>query len=134
MNRSALPPKERILGVRFGGAPILRVGAQTVALRSENICVDAWELESLAKAESVSALERIGSLYGGEFLEGLTLDAPVFGDWLTYMRAHFQKLTHGGHLGPFLRRPFRTLSGRSLKQTQSASLSKGGSSSPIPFN
>ncbi len=70
--------------------PILRVDAQTVTLRNEDIWVDVWELESLGNAESFPALGRVESLYHGEFLDGLALDAPVFGDWLADMRAHFQ--------------------------------------------
>ena len=70
--------------------PILRADARTVALRSEDIWVDAWELESLAKTESLLALGQVGSLYQGEFLQGLALDAPVFGDWLADMRAQVQ--------------------------------------------
>ncbi len=70
--------------------PILHIDAQRVTLRAGEVWADTWEMDALAKTESLSDLVRVGQLYRGEFLQGLILDAPVFGDWLADMRTHFQ--------------------------------------------
>jgi len=70
--------------------PILLVEAQTIALRTDELWVDTWELESLAEADTLSVLGQVGSLYQGEFLQGLALDAPVFEDWLQSKREEFE--------------------------------------------
>ncbi len=70
--------------------PIVLIGAQTVALRTGDLWVDTWELDSLTSSDSLPALGELESFYQGEFLQGMALDAPVFADWLAEMRAHHQ--------------------------------------------
>ncbi len=63
-----------------------------IALDRDALEVDAVRFEALLGAGSVEALEAACALYEGEFLEDLSIEAPVFEDWLAMERRRFQDL------------------------------------------
>ena len=69
---------------------ILRVDEQGVRLSPDGLRVDACEFDRLLAESTPAALSRALDLYSGEFLQDLSVDAPVFADWIAGMRAQYQ--------------------------------------------
>jgi DNA-binding SARP family transcriptional activator len=79
--------RQAILALRRSlGAAALAVEADTITLRDDAVTVDAAELQRLARASDVAALERVGELYGGDLLAGLPIRESGFEEWLVAER------------------------------------------------
>lgn len=73
-------------------ARILRLNGQMVSLDSDYVQVDAPEFEALTAQGDRESLTKAAGLYRGEFLAGLSTDAPDFEDWLDQSRSRFRDL------------------------------------------
>lgn len=74
------------------GAPSLLVlEGQTVRLRRDRVSVDVPEFERRAVSRTPAALAAAATLYRGDFLEGLTPDAPAFDEWLSTERERLRE-------------------------------------------
>lgn len=71
---------------------VLRLESQLVSLNPESLWVDACEFESSVERGGPDDLARAADLYRGDFLAGLTVDAPDFEDWLSTTRGHYQDM------------------------------------------
>jgi DNA-binding SARP family transcriptional activator/tetratricopeptide (TPR) repeat protein len=67
----------------------LRASKDAVWLEAPDIQVDALEFEALAKTNNPADLQKAIDLYGGDFLEGLTVRCEQFEEWV---RAHRTRL------------------------------------------
>ncbi|MGH6630349.1 MAG: BTAD domain-containing putative transcriptional regulator, partial [Burkholderiales bacterium] len=65
-------------------------------LDTGRVKVDAAEFEALIAAKNVTSLTEAAALYKGEFLAGLSTDAPDFEDWLATSRGHYRDLALRG--------------------------------------
>ncbi len=72
--------------------PVIQVSGQTVTLVPGRLLVDVHELTRLTAEGSAPALAAAAALYRGEFLAGLSLDAPEFEDWLSGTRDRLRDL------------------------------------------
>ena len=88
--RQAILALRSALG-RSASATLL-VEADTIALRSEAVTVDAVELQRLACAGDIASLGRVAGLYGGDLLAGLPVRDTAFEEWLTTERARLAEL------------------------------------------
>lgn len=96
--RQSLRQILRTIGQDLSGdsAGILRLDGQMVSLDSDHIRVDAPEFEALIVQGDAESLAAAASLYRGEFLAGLSTDAPDFEDWLDLARSRYRDLALQG--------------------------------------
>ncbi|MGH6947361.1 MAG: BTAD domain-containing putative transcriptional regulator [Kiloniellales bacterium] len=71
---------------------VLRVEGDTIELDRSLTSVDAIEMESLAAEGTISSCERAAALYQGNFLAGVEVGAPAFGQWLLNQRERYAAL------------------------------------------
>lgn len=73
-------------------ATVLRLESQLVSLYPASLWVDACEFETCATDGAADGLVRAAELYRGDFLAGLSIDAPDFEDWLSATRNRYQDM------------------------------------------
>ncbi len=76
--KHALGRLRRALGQ---GAEMLETGRETVRANPDAFWLDVAEFEALTRTEEAEELNQALALWGGELLEGLTVDEPGFSDW-----------------------------------------------------
>ena len=69
-----------------GDVQVLRMESQTVSLIPNSLQVDVVEMVQLLEEGTADSLVSAASLYQGELVAGLAVDAPDFEDWLTVTR------------------------------------------------
>lgn len=74
------------------GVRILKLDSQSISLNAQSLDLDVVELGGLLRDRSPQALGSVLSLYRGEFLSGLTVQAAEFEDWLSGARAKYHEL------------------------------------------
>jgi DNA-binding SARP family transcriptional activator len=88
--RQAILAIRRSLGRSAGAA--LAIQADTIALCSDAVTVDAVELQRLAGAKDSVTLERAAALCGGELLAGLPVRDAPFEEWLAAERVRLAEI------------------------------------------
>ena len=75
-----------------------------IALNADAFEVDVRSFRQLAKQSETAALDRAAALYGGEFLEGLSLDSEPFQSWVRDEAGRLREVAIGvlRHLGTHL--------------------------------
>ena len=76
--------------------PVLRMESQTVSLVADSLAIDVLEFQSLIGDGSMEALAKAKGLYRGDFLEGLSIDAPDFDSWASTMARRYHDLAMRG--------------------------------------
>jgi DNA-binding SARP family transcriptional activator len=89
--RQALFEIRRALGP--SGERALIVEHEQVALDPAGLAVDALEVERLAGADTLEALEAAGARLGGDLLAGLAVKDPAFELWLDGQRERLRELS-----------------------------------------
>jgi TolB-like protein/DNA-binding SARP family transcriptional activator len=74
------------------GVDLLISGRDTLALDPAALTVDAREFAALSGAASADDLAAAPALYGGDLLDGLSLEAESFDTWLSQERARFRAI------------------------------------------
>ncbi len=69
---------------------VLRIDGQEVRLVPGTIAVDVVETEWLLAEGSAQSLSEAKALFRGDFLAGLTIDAPEFEDWMDDLRGQLR--------------------------------------------
>jgi DNA-binding SARP family transcriptional activator len=64
----------------------IRIDGDLIGLEPSRVIVDVSRFEQLVAESSIGALEEALALYRGDLLEGLTVTAPSFEDWLQIER------------------------------------------------
>jgi DNA-binding SARP family transcriptional activator/predicted ATPase len=72
--------------------PLLLVDGQSVSLDPSVVAVDVVEFERHVADGTPPALERAAALYGGELLEGLSLQEAPFEEWILAERERLREL------------------------------------------
>jgi len=76
---------------RAAAASLVEEG-DTIGLHPAAVDVDVVVFEQLAANGSPEALERAATLYGGDLLEGISIDEPSFEEWLRTERERLREL------------------------------------------
>jgi len=76
----------------FGKVQPIVADRQSVRLDPAAITVDVATFERLVKDGAPEAIEQAMALYGGEFLDGISIRDPVFEDWLLIERQRLRDL------------------------------------------
>lgn len=76
--KHALGRLRRALGA---GAAMLEAGREAVCARPAAYWLDIAEFETLAGSDEQAVLDQALALWGGDLLEGLTVDEPGFDEW-----------------------------------------------------
>ncbi|MCV2868704.1 hypothetical protein OEW28_08690 [Defluviimonas sp. WL0002] len=73
------------------GAEMLEAGREAVCAGSAAYWLDIAEFETLSASDEEAALDRALGLWGGDLLEGLTVDEPGFEDWRAGLAARLRQ-------------------------------------------
>ncbi len=88
--------RQTLFALRTALAPIkqrvVRIEGDTVALEAGAVEVDATSFERLVATGTPPALEQAAALYRGDLLEGFTVGAGPFEDWLLAERERIREL------------------------------------------
>src|SRR6056297_844912 len=75
---------------------VIAAGTDTVVIDAGQLSVDVWEIEAAAAAESADGRRRCIDLYGGEFLDELSIDTEEgYSEWRAAERARIEDLVAG---------------------------------------
>lgn len=74
------------------GADPLIINTQSIALDTTRLQIDALEIEHLQALATPASLQRLVTLIGGEFCEGIACDGELLTAWLEAERRRFSEL------------------------------------------
>lgn len=81
----------RLRGALGTGAAILETRRETVRMRTADFWLDIAEFETLAESDQEADLDKALALWGGDLLEGLTVDEPGFDSWRVGLAARLRQ-------------------------------------------
>lgn len=70
----------------------LEADGEAIALDVGTWDIDVASFRRLAETSDIAGLEEAANLYGGDFLDGLQVDEPIFDDWLTNEREQLREM------------------------------------------